>query len=167
MSAAVELCDAVADLHSTGWVHADLQPSHGLHTPHGVHLIDLAWAWRPGFDPADNFKGGIVHVLAPGTAADVTSGMRRIWVTPEAEAYSLAGTLWTCITGRWPLDYDAAGIKSDAGLDERRAQIAKRSLPFDTARPWPELRQVLLDVLRAEPDDRPTAAELGVALAAV
>ncbi|GHE43809.1 hypothetical protein GCM10018785_11740 [Streptomyces longispororuber] len=48
-----ELCDAVARLHATGWVHADLQPDHALHTEHGVQLLDCSWSWKPGsFEPA-------------------------------------------------------------------------------------------------------------------
>ncbi|MFI6527690.1 hypothetical protein [Streptomyces uncialis] len=42
LNAAVDLCRAVADLHDRGWVHADLQPDHGIHTSDGVRLIDLA-----------------------------------------------------------------------------------------------------------------------------
>lgn len=41
----------------------------------------------------------------------------------------LAGTLWTCVTGRWPLDYDAAGLGRTTPLAVRRAAIAERAIP--------------------------------------
>lgn len=51
VAAAIELCQAVAILHARGWVHTDLQPSHSIHPPRGVRLIDFAWSWQMGQAP--------------------------------------------------------------------------------------------------------------------
>ncbi|MER6445491.1 hypothetical protein [Streptomyces venezuelae] len=166
LSAAVELCRAVADLHAAGWVHSDLQPAHGVHTPDGVRLLDMSWAWREGFEPPAAFRGGIVHLLAPELAASIGVGIMPVAPSPSAEVHALAGSLWTCVTGRWPLDYQAAGIDPDR-LDvvQLRARVASRKVPLDVARPWPEVQDVLQSVLMAPRRERPSAADLSDALA--
>lgn len=165
-AAAAGLCTAVAELHARGWVHADLQPSHGIHTGGGVKLIDLAWAWRPGWDQGESFNGGMTHLLAPEIAAAVLTGGRPVVVTPAADVYSAAAVLWTCATGTWPLDYRTVGIDPKACTPHRlREHIATGRIPLTTARPWPALQEALLPVLLSAPDDRPTAAELADVLA--
>ncbi|WBP89401.1 protein kinase family protein [Kitasatospora cathayae] len=161
---AVDLCQAVARLHASGWVHGDLQPAHCIHTDHGARLLDLSWAWSPDFPPSPVFQGGITHLVAPELAALVESGVRPVRTTVESDAYALAGTLWTCATGRWPLDYDAGGIGPDAGPSARRAAIATGMLPLRSDEPWPTFQAVLQPVLRAPAHSRPTAAELASAL---
>ncbi len=168
LATAVALCRAVADLHAAGWVHSDLQPAHGIHTAQGVRLLDLAWAWRPGFEPSETFRGGIVHLLAPELAASIGVGIMPVTPSTAAEVYSLAATIWTCVTGRWPLDYAAAAINpQELTPVQLRTRIANRAAPLDSARPWPELQKPLREVLLAPRAARPTAAELGVLLAGV
>ncbi|MFF1779883.1 hypothetical protein [Streptomyces virginiae] len=70
------------------------------------------------------------------------------------------------MTGRWPLDYQAAGV--DLGrLDavQLRARVASHTVPIDADRPWPEVQEVLHMVLAASPRERPSAADLSDALA--
>ncbi|MFG2978738.1 hypothetical protein ACGFYY_37850 [Streptomyces sp. NPDC048331] len=167
LAAAVDLCSAVADLHAAGWAHADLQPSHGIHTPAGTRLIDLAWAWRPGWNQGSEFNGGMTHLLSPELAAAVTTGDKPVVVTPTADVYALAGTIWTCATGTWPLDYQAAGIHPKACTPhELRQHIATGRIPVAADRPWPGLQNVLLPALMDDPLNRPTSNELADALAA-
>lgn len=166
--ASVDLCRAVAALHSSGWIHADLQPSHGIHTDHGVRLIDCSWSWRTGTEPAAGFRGGLTHLVAPELAASIEAGRRPVTPSVAADVYALAGTLWTCLTGRWPLDYTAAGIEPGRLTPaETRAHIASRCVPLDTSAPWPAFQDILRPVLLARAKDRPTAAELAEALAQV
>ncbi|MEU9376488.1 hypothetical protein AB0D94_22310 [Streptomyces sp. NPDC048255] len=168
LASAADLCGAVAGLHSKGWVHADLQPSHGIHTATGVELIDLAWAWRPGWDQGDDFNGGMTHLLSPELAAAIVTGDKPVVVTPAAEIYALAGTIWTCATGTWPLDYKTAGIDPKASTPhELRRHIATGRIPVQAGRPWPDLQDVLLPVLLDDPTNRPTAEELGTTLGGV
>ncbi|MFI9076236.1 hypothetical protein ACIGW8_06995 [Streptomyces sioyaensis] len=168
LSASVDLCRAVAALHSSGWVHADLQPSHGIHTDHGVRLLDCSWSWRLGMEPTSDFRGGITHLVAPELAASINVGIQPVTPSAAADVYALAGTLWTCVTGRWPLDYTAAGIDSDRLTPaEIRAHIASHRVPLDTAVPWPAFQDILRPVLLGRASDRPTTAELAETLAAV
>ncbi|MFE2283862.1 hypothetical protein ACFXDJ_06790 [Streptomyces sp. NPDC059443] len=165
---AVTLCRTVAALHESGWVHSDLQPAHGVHTPDGVRLLDLSWAWKEDFVPGPEFRGGIVHLVAPELAASINVGIMPVTPSKAAEVYALAGSLWTCITGRWPLDYKTAGIDTkEIGPAKTRAHIANRRIPLDTSTPWPAVQDVLRPVLLGGPGDRPTAAELGDLLAAL
>jgi hypothetical protein len=159
--AAVDLCRTVAGLHERGWVHADLQPEHAIHTTTGVRLIDMSWSWRPGFSPSPRFMGGVPHLLAPELAASIEAGDRPVMPSSSAEVYALAGLLWTCATGRWPLDYGWVGIRPHAiGAAGLRQAISVRGIPLDSDRPWPELQHVLKDVLLAPASERPTATQL-------
>ncbi|TXC96788.1 hypothetical protein [Streptomyces sp. ISID311] len=166
LSASVDLCRAVAALHSSGWIHSDLQPSHGIHTDDGVRLIDCSWSWREGTEPVTGFRGGITHLVAPELAASINAGVQPVPPSTAADVYALAGTLWTCVTGRWPLDYAVAGIEPGRLTPaEIRAHIAGRRIPLDTAAPWPAFQDVLRPVLLGRASDRPTAAELVETLA--
>ncbi|MGP8301656.1 hypothetical protein ACTPOK_27795 [Streptomyces inhibens] len=168
LAASVDLCRAVAELHASGWIHADLQPAHGIHTHHGVQLIDCSWSWREGMEPTSEFRGGITHLVAPELAASINAGIQPVTPSAAAEVYALAGTLWTCITGRWPLDYAAAGIEPvQLTPADVRAHIANRRIPLDTVAPWPAFQDILRPVLLGRAGDRPTAAELADAVAEV
>ncbi|WUS98102.1 hypothetical protein OHA46_16105 [Streptomyces sp. NBC_00708] len=167
LAGAVALCRAVADFHAAGWVHGDLQPAHGIHTASGVRLIDFAWSWREGTDPWREFDGGITHLIAPELAAWITTGPQPVKPPPAADVYALAGVLWTCTTGRWPLDYEAVGItvKDTSPAELRKAITA--GIPLTEARPWPRFQHVLAAVLTSRAADRPTAHELADRLAEV
>ncbi|WP_405003245.1 hypothetical protein OHV13_01655 [Kitasatospora purpeofusca] len=167
LEAAVGLCRAVVDLHEAGWVHGDLQPQHGIHTERGVRLLDFAWSRQVGSTPWRRFDGTMIHLTAPELAARIVDGPQPVDTTQTADVYALAGTLWTCVTGKWPLDYETAGIEADAPVEEKRRAIARRAVPMSTAMPWPALQARLRYVLLAAPDDRPSAAELKVLVEAV
>ncbi|MFF7992422.1 hypothetical protein ACFZDG_21840 [Kitasatospora xanthocidica] len=168
MAAAVGLCRAVADLHAGGWVHGDLQPQHGIHGRDGtVRLLDFAWSRQVGTTPWMAFDGTMIHLTAPELAARIISGPQPVATTQASDVYALAGTLWTCATGRWPLDYEAAGLGRGAPVEEMRKAIATRAVPMSTTTPWPALQARLGYVLLAEPDHRPTATELADLVQAV
>ncbi|KOV36897.1 hypothetical protein ADK60_05610 [Streptomyces sp. XY431] len=160
LGAAVGLCRAVADLHEAGWVHGDLQPQHGIHTEDGVRLLDFAWSRQVGSTPWRRFDGTMIHLTAPELAARIINGPQPVDTTQTADVHALAGTLWTCVTGKWPLDYEAVGIGKGASVEAMRTAIAHRAVPMSTSMPWPALQARLRYVLLAAPDDRPSAAEL-------
>ncbi|MER8099313.1 hypothetical protein [Kitasatospora sp. NPDC094016] len=160
LAAAVALCSSVADLHHDGWVHGDLQPQHGIHTDDGVRLLDFAWSRQLGTLPWSTFDGTMIHLTAPELAARIMNGPQPVETTQSADVYALAGTLWTCTTGTWPLDYETAGLGKGTPLDALRKAIAHRAIPLSTRLPWPSLQARLRHVLMAASDDRPTAAEL-------
>ncbi|MGV9267672.1 protein kinase domain-containing protein [Kitasatospora sp. NPDC003701] len=161
LAAAVGLCRAVAALHADGWVHGDLQPQHGVHGEDGtVRLLDFAWSRQLGITPWVTFDGTMVHLTAPELAGRIITGPQPVDTTQAADVYALAGTLWTCVTGTWPLDYEAAGLGRGTSVEKLRKAIATRSVPLSAVTPWPSLQARLRYVLLADADDRPTAAEL-------
>ncbi|MER5869165.1 DUF6624 domain-containing protein [Streptomyces sp. NPDC002044] len=94
--------------------------------------------------------------------------IRPVTPTRAQEVYALAGALWTCITGRWPLDYAAAGIDvQNLSPVQLRSRVANRRAPLDTETPWPELQEILRPVLLSKSKDRPTAGELASLMAAL
>lgn len=161
-----DLCAAVAQWHSAGWVHADLQPQHSIHTPQVVRLIDCSWAWKDQVMPASPiFRGGLPHLLAPEVARSVCDGERPIAPSPQAEVYTLAAGLWWAITGAWPIDYAAVGIdpaRMTAAV--LRSVISSRALPLRLPGVWPDVQDVLGTALTEPPDRRPTAADLALQL---
>jgi hypothetical protein len=164
----VDVCEAVAELHASGWVHGDLQPHHTIHThDQGVVFIDCSWAWRPGALPASSlFRGGLPHCLAPELAAEVEAGVRPLVTTQAAEVYALAASLWWAITGEWPLDYDAAGVATSGMPPEQlRGAISSGRIPLLPPKAWPPVQEVLAAALHPDPDQRPRAAELAAAIA--
>ncbi|MFJ3787947.1 hypothetical protein [Kitasatospora sp. NPDC090091] len=168
LAGAVELCHAVAELHAAGWVHGDLQPSHAVHTDHGVKLIDLSWAWHPGFDQHSAFMGGITHLVAPELAASIEAGVRPVRPTEATDVYALAGTLWTCITGRWPLDYAKAGLDpQESAPGVLRTAVGTGRIPLDPHEVWPAVQHVLRSVLLSPPEMRPTATDLALRLESI
>ncbi|MEV7562768.1 hypothetical protein [Streptomyces sp. NPDC089795] len=159
--AAVDLCLAVGDLHRQGWVHGDLQPDHAIHTKTGVQLIDCTWAASPTLTPSATFQGGLPHLLAPELAAEIEAGHRPVKVTPAAETYTLAATLWRAGTDRWPFDYTAA-VNADGPVTgpSARQLIADGQLPPALAPQWPALLSVLRATMAAFPEERPSAHDL-------
>lgn len=166
----VDVCRAVADLHASDWVHGDLQPHHALHTrDRGVVLIDCSWAWKPGVLPTSGlFPGGLPHLLAPELAAAVEAGARPLVTTKSGDVYALAASLWWAITGKWPLDYAAAGV-NPVGMPagQLRYVIGSGRIPLYLPKPWPTMQDVLATALRPGPDERPSAVALAAAAANV
>ncbi|MFI1521625.1 protein kinase domain-containing protein [Kitasatospora cineracea] len=168
LASAVQAAQAVADLHGLGWIHGDLQPAHAIHTPNGVRLIDFAWARQLGETPWTSFRGTMVHLTAPELAAEITAGGQPVLTTFRSDVYALAAALWTCVTGDWPLDYEAAGIdRQSIGPAALLEAIGERTVPLAGTEVWPELQQVLKPVLLGDAKDRPLATELADQLTAL
>lgn len=165
LAAAIDLCGVVRDLHIDGWVHGDLQPDHAIHTPSGVRLIDWSQAWCPSLPPHQTLQGGIPHLLAPELAASITAGTRPVAPNRSAETYTLAATLWKCITGHWPLDYHAARIDpQNLSAAQLRAEIAMGTIPLANCTRWSALQDTLSPYLAPEPESRPALSSLTNAL---
>ncbi len=148
-------------LHRRGLVHRDVKPENLILTPDGkLKIVDLGLA-RPfgsvgggsGSSPGRSSGLGLagsVAYAAPETLRGEPSG-------PRSDLYSLGVVLYEVTTGRHPF--------ADAGTtDEMLHAHLHRPPPPPShlrTRISPFLEQVLLDLLRKDPDDRPRdAAEL-------
>jgi hypothetical protein len=164
-SAAADAASAVAELHAAGWAHGDVQAEHFIHTPYGVRLLDLAWAHSlyrslpAGLDA--QYAGALVHLEAPEIARALLNG-QPVTPTPQADVYALAGALWACWTGTWPVNYEAAGVDPAPGDLEpkRRAVASGRWLRTIETPQWENFGVLLWPALAPRPEDRATARAL-------
>ncbi|MCT9077189.1 protein kinase domain-containing protein [Streptomyces fulvoviolaceus] len=155
---ALACAEALADLHSKGWSHGDVQPAHFILGPNRAALIDLALA-RGGAIPesyAFPFRGCLVHYEAPEIS-------RRVLITgeaeptPKADSYALGASLFISATG-----WRAVAYPDDASRTEQRQAIVSGT-HRNVAVPG-ILGKLIEQMLSYDPDDRPTAAEVYDAL---
>ncbi|MGW1275513.1 phosphotransferase [Streptomyces tsukubensis] len=159
--AAVALAVAVNQLHQAGWVHADLQPHHSIHTLHGsASLTGCTWSTHHTLTHSPRFTTGLIHLAAPELLTQA-AGPHHPVTTQPAEVYALAAGLWWAATGRWPHDYQAAGI-NPAPLTAGALRKARLEcmIPLAPLTAWPDLAEVLTPVLISTPDRRPSALQL-------
>ncbi|WP_411143107.1 hypothetical protein [Streptomyces sp. x-80] len=167
LTAAVDLCTAVGGLHQHGWVHGDLQPHHSVHMAgtRTVQLLGCTWAWAPELAPSSAYTGGLVHLVAPEVAAAAESPTRPVITSKSGDVYALAASLWWSATGDWPVNYAAAAIDPTAHTAAvLRRMIAARRLRISTTSVWPQLTELLREVLTADAVQRPTAFQLAQSL---
>jgi hypothetical protein len=152
------LCGALAHAHARGVVHRDLKPQNVIvGDGHGAgpaaKLMDFGIARIAGA-PSLTERGEVIGTLAymaPEQASGELAG-------PEADAYSLALTLYECWAGANPV------AASTPAQTARR--IGERVAPLRSARPdLPEgLGDTIDACLEADPGVRPSVAELGECL---
>ncbi|MGW6262427.1 protein kinase domain-containing protein [Streptomyces sp. NPDC055085] len=157
-SVALECVEALAELHSMGWVHGDVQPAHLIIGPERTCLIDLALA-RGGRVPKAYdfpFRGCLVHYEAPEIARSMlATGVAE--GTKEADIYALGASLLFSATGRRAMEY-----AEDAPQAVQRAAVANGQRRPVTV-PG-ELGDLIDAMLSQAPEDRPTIYEVGAAL---
>ena len=161
--AAADAAAALAALHEAGWAHGDIQGDHLIRTAAGTRLIDLAWAHNPDitsrFDYLTPYQGALVHLEAPEIAQRLLDG-ETATPTPAADVYALGAALQHCWSGRWPVNYEAAGVDPAPGdLVAKRRILATGRWRHAPPSTWPELG-LLLTTAMAPPPDRPTAHDL-------
>lgn len=133
---------ALADLHLTGWTHGDMQTENALLLDHDsdetttVEFIDFDLSAHPELPRGFPYRGGLVHVIAPETAALLlaTDDETDVELTAPAELFALGAGLYWAWTGQRITDYrgDAAGAHDDLYADI--ADGRRRDLAHD--RPW-------------------------------
>lgn len=141
---------AVARLHNAGQVHGDLQPAHVLvDEDQRIALIDFSLAHVPG---DFNFRGAMVHFMAPETAAAMRD-KRAAVIDPLSEIYAFGAVLFFAATGKVPTGYAdpkaPVGEKIAAIADQgcSRADLLRDQLP-------PELAAIILQCLERRRGDR-------------
>ncbi|MBK9033225.1 MAG: protein kinase [Myxococcales bacterium] len=135
---------AVAFVHAQGWVHGDVVPANLIVGPDGPVLCDLGVARAIGV-------AGPVR----GTAA---------YMAPE----QVRGQAWTTAVDVFALGVIAWELATGARLFHRGASYLSMAAVVETAAPALDdtaLAAVVAAALAKDPAARPTAAELGAALA--
>lgn len=135
-----EVGEALEYAHDHGVIHRDVKPDNVLIARGGrAKLVDFGLAYRS--DPTDNF-----HVIdeAVGTAFYIAPEIcKGHGATPLSDQYSLAGTVWTLLTGAPPF----------AG--QTREELIKHQV----STPLPKLRTLRADL----PEGLCRAIEKGLA----
>jgi len=155
ISIGARLCSALSAAHQAGILHRDVKPHNVLLTSYGEPAL------------ADF---GIASVVIEDETVTETAAYTVVHAAPEilegktgtaaADIYSLGSTLYTLLAGQAPFAKEAS-----TGLAPLVTRILRNDLPA-IARPGvpPELERLLRMSMAAEPRDRPTSAELGLAL---
>ncbi|MEV6932665.1 serine/threonine-protein kinase, partial [Dactylosporangium sp. NPDC051485] len=144
---AVGVAAALTAIHAVGLVHADLSPRNVLLSPFGPKVIDFGVARLLG--QSGGHHGGAGPTF--GTPGWLAPEQVRGWPPSQASDVYAWGLLvaWAG-TGRMPLR-EAAVNRADPGEPDL--------IGLDTA-----LADVVRRALRAEPDQRPTAQQVLLAL---
>lgn len=168
--AAADAAHALASLHDAGWAHGDVQADHVISTSDGVRLIDLVSAHSDGISaPRDlqlPYRGAYVHLEPPEITDSLLHG-RWTTPTPAADVYALAGALWQGWTGTWPVDYEAAGVDPAPGTPDIKRRVIAAGRHRRPIASLPRYGPLLSRGLATDPDDRPSAREMTVALHAL
>uniref|UniRef100_A0AAU1HUR2 Protein kinase n=1 Tax=Streptomyces sp. NBC_00180 TaxID=2903632 RepID=A0AAU1HUR2_9ACTN len=157
---ALSCAETLADLHSKGWVHGDVQPAHFILGPAKASLIDLALA-HGGTIPeryAFPFTGCLVHYEAPEISQSVLNTGEAV-PTTKADSYALGASLFISATG-----WRAVAYPDDASREEQRQAVVDG--PHRPVNVPGILGKLIEQMLNPSPDDRPTPAEVCDALKA-
>ncbi len=126
---ALELCEAIEDLHRHGIAHCDVSPRNVLLAADGAHLIDLGIARPIGTEPSSESPALGTH----GFAAPEQYGFAPI--DERTDVYSMARLLGFLLTGLEPGDAYQTALADDAVAPAPlRAAIARGSAFEPSAR---------------------------------
>lgn len=152
-----DLASALHYMAAEGWLHLDLKPDNVvMGAP--PRLIDLSLARTLERAERIRMPVGTNAYMAPEQC--VPSGA----LGPPSDVWGLGATLYVALAGRRPFSKPAPAAEADP--ERRFPQLAEAPLPLPPSVPS-ELSAALLSCLRADPAERPSAAELARALGQV
>lgn len=161
---ACQAAEALRDLHSQGWRHADLQGDHILVPDDGrACLIDFALAQGPAnvdIQPHIPYRGALAHLSAPELAAQVMATPENVGITLtcEAEVYTFGAVLFVAWARQWPRDYgrEPRGLTLADIYTVIADPASQRPMPDG----WPRMAELVRGMLEADPAKRPTIHEV-------
>ena len=125
---------ALAAMHSSGWVHGNIQPENMIVAPNGhVTLIDLGIATKANCVTKSAFRGSSEYAAPETQSGDVAA-------LPSADVFALGRVLWKWLTNLEPINEQrlepvAALVESMVSEDAHRRpgmdEIAKQLLQLE------------------------------------
>ncbi|HVW42027.1 MAG TPA: serine/threonine-protein kinase [Amycolatopsis sp.] len=150
-----QAASALAAAHAAGIVHRDVKPGNLLAGEDGVvKIVDFGISHATG--DISVTREGVVAGTPAYLAPEVAQGEQP---SPDSDVYSLGSTLYAAAEGAPPF-----GEEADNAIAVLH-RVAAGEFP-EPAHAGP-LTPVLLAMLRPDPADRPTAAQVAAALEAV
>lgn len=148
---------SLAEAHSRGVVHRDIKPNnimllHHAGLPSFVKVIDFGIARAIG-GPGNGTVGvlGTMGYIAPEQMKD------GVQLDARTDLYSLGCVAYELLSGRLPFD----GITHNSPpMDVLEAHLRGNPTPLSKAKPGvhPGLADLIMNMIRKRPDDRPPAA---------
>ncbi|WP_433208823.1 serine/threonine-protein kinase [Dactylosporangium sp. CS-047395] len=157
-AAAVRICAEVAAglaaAHAEGLVHRDVKPANVMLTPDAAKVLDFGIVGIVGIPDEDDTDQvlGTPAYLAPER---LLSGS----VTPASDVYAFGLLLYRCLTGQLPWSGETTTQMVTAHVT-----VAPAPLP-EIDGLSPDVRELCMQCLAKEPDDRPAAVVVAARLA--
>jgi serine/threonine protein kinase len=163
---ACAVCDALAQAHAAGIVHRDIKPSnvflHGTNGDQVVKVIDFGIAKLTDAAEVSGAETTTLSGMFLGTPAYMAP--ERVFDLPydgRADVYAVGVMIYEMVTGRLPFERTGGGH-----LSLMRMHAVEEAPSLRTAVPDapPSLDTAVKRAMAKEPNERPTAAELGAML---
>ena len=163
---ACAVCDALAQAHTAGIVHRDIKPSnvflHGTNGDQIVKVIDFGIAKLTDESQLAGSEAVTLSGMFLGTPAYMAP--ERVFNQPydgRADVYSVGVMIYEMVAGRLPFERTTGGHLSLMRMHAIEQPPPLTQVATDTP---PRLEEAVMRAMRKEPDDRPTAAQLGAIL---
>jgi tRNA A-37 threonylcarbamoyl transferase component Bud32 len=163
---AADVCDALAQAHAAGIVHRDIKPSNVfLHATNGeqvVKVIDFGIAKLTDDSQIEGAETTTLTGTFLGTPAYMAP--ERVFNLPydgRSDVYAVGVMIYEMVSGRLPFERTAGGHLS---LMRMHAVEQVPELTNVVPDAPPKLEAAVRRAMRKEPEERPTAAQLGAML---
>ncbi len=141
-----QVADAMAHMHSRGYVHADMKPNNVVVSAEGVaKIIDLG----------QSCKSGTVKPRIQGTPDYIApEQVHRRAITPKTDIYNLGATMYWVFTRKHIPTALAKGDALVGSLDDH--MIEKPTPPIElNPRVHPRINELIMHCIEVDPEKRP------------
>lgn len=150
---AMNLCSVAHYLANEKMLHLDIKPRN-IVVGIPPRLIDLSVA--RSFSRAERITGHVGTDLY--MAPEQCEPNKHFKIGPPTDVYGVGATLYHATSGRRPFERPES---YDAGdLEQRFPQLSQAPQPLDPKKVPPLVSETIMDCLRTDPNERPTAREV-------